>query len=112
MNRMDSFADGLMKHPEAHGLEGIGDQVISLPLKDLRRLAEVPPDVEFIRTLQAPSRRDYDATWYLPEIENQAFFHIRHRFCFRCQPGQVLCWERFDDFLARYKQLEERYGVS
>lgn len=110
MDRLDKMGEALLKHPETD-LSGVGNQIISIESSDLRRLADLPIDVEIVRTVPPPDRvYDVPISWTVPRPD-QTFLYIRHRFCFRCAPGQIMCTEPFDQFLRRFKELEKQYGL-
>ena len=107
VDRLGALGTSLLKHPEVH-LSGMGNQIISVPARDLRRLGqELPPKVEIIRSI-IPTINENPCL--LPDEDNLAYLHIRHVFCFRTPPRGMMCIEPFDEFLARYAQLESRYG--
>jgi hypothetical protein len=88
---------------------GMGDEVIGLPISELRRLSEIPADVQFIRILKHPRYGyQYDEDWTIPRNEEPTIYlHIRHRYCMRVSPGGMLAYGSLDEFLTRYRQLQE-----
>jgi hypothetical protein len=90
-----------------------GDQVICIRVKNLRRLAELPENVEIIKLLSFPRPRNYydvPDDWIPQPREIPVYLHIQHPFCVRCPPGGVMAIEDFDEFLKRFKELESQYG--
>lgn len=83
---------------------------------DLRRLAELPPDVRIVaiggelpwNTHRAAHQ--YPDEWiYKPRPpappDESVFVRIEHRYCCRTPEGGVLVCTPLDSFLARYKDL-------
>jgi hypothetical protein len=79
-------------------LEGVGDQVVCVLLKDIRDLGKLPLDVEIVKIIAGSDQE----RWIHPE---RLFMHIRHRFCIRHHESAPLCIERLNEFLERYRQL-------
>lgn len=88
---------------------GMGEEALMVPLDQIRRLNELPSEVEIVRVLPPPTRggRKYGSAWVrhdspFPEL----FLHIRHRYCMRVSLGEALMYGSFEHFLSRYAQLK------
>lgn len=96
-------------------LDGVGHEILAIPVADLRRVAEIPADVTLVRAVPPPVNRQaplYHEAWVpVPDYVHQppptVYLHITHRYCIRCLPGIPMCYGDLDRFLERYKDLTE-----
>ena len=92
-------------------IEGMGEEVIRIPLTEIRQLAALPADVEIVASLRSPERRGEGWTAGGEGAPPPCLWlHIRHRYCIRTPPGGVLPWTEFEVFLSRYWSLAAREG--
>lgn len=102
-NREDC-GEGECKGPR---VEGIGEEVLKIPIVRLRELGKLPADVEIVQILPDPAMRSAPG-WYVgsdPHDPPRTYVHIRHRFCMRVFPGNHLCIGDLEGFLERYYEL-------
>lgn len=114
-------------------LSGMGEQALSVKAEQLRRLHELPEDVDILGILPAlPNQPKLRAFHDFPDMvevynyqdhlprewvpypqrvlakERLLYLHIAHRYCFRgVHNGVPLCIEGFEEFLERYSKLAE-----
>jgi hypothetical protein len=96
---------------------GTGEQAIRVQVYELRRLNELPEEVQILGVLPELSR-DRSAYELQPDwvphprpkpLEARCLYvHVQHRYCFRgTENGAPLTVEDFEDFLRRWADLRE-----
>lgn len=91
---------------------GIGDMAIQLTAITIRRLHELPADVEIIRALppyERPPDGGLDYEWRKQmawEAPRAMFLHVRHRYCTRLTPGMLMEIIGLDEFIERYHTMK------
>jgi hypothetical protein len=88
---------------------GMGDWALCLPLSQIRRLSELPGEVQVVSTL--PDHRDVEERlqneWSMPpSLGYPLYLHIRHRYFPRMPPKAILECITLDDVLERFKVFE------
>lgn len=93
---------------------GMGDQALRVPLEMIRSIARLPADVRIVAVLPQYGSKGPTA-WSPTAGPTPLFLHIRHRYCMRLRPGDVLCHQHIDDFMYTYadmrRQENERAGL-
>ena len=88
---------------------GMGEEALVVLLGNIRRLNELPADVEIVRVLPPPKHiNEYGPEW----VSRQApfpplYLHIRHRYCVRVPISAPLMYDHLDNFLKRYRELAQ-----
>jgi len=77
---------------------GMGDEVVGIPIAEIRRVAVSPP-----------KRNGYASDWIpYPKLEDPVIYlHIRHRYCPRVYLNGTLSFSYLDDFLIRFRGIQE-----
>lgn len=89
---------------------GMGDEGIRLgTAHELRRLHELPHDVEVVRILPNRDRSVQYDPWrptqvLVPHLV-PIFVHVRHRYCSRVPAGAHMSYDTLTNFLKRYFSL-------
>lgn len=93
-------------------IKGYGEEVVRVPVRELRRLGELPPDVTIVRILhraEEPNPRvphEWMSTG-TPLPGTVLYLHIQHRLCVRAPVRSYLMISELQEFLTRYKELTE-----
>lgn len=81
---------------------GMGDQVIKVEMWELRRLNELSPEIRIVSALP-PWNAPRPTPWIPNPIPQPVYLRVRHRYCLRLNPGQLLTYDRFDSFLKSFE---------
>lgn len=98
---------------------GMGEQALRIQVYELRRLHEIPGDVEILAVLPDLPRQHVTGYGEIPSAwvphpkpaggTSYLYLHIQHAYCFRgVEHGQVLTIENLDDFLKKYESLRRQ----
>jgi hypothetical protein len=98
---------------ETGEIQGYGEEVLCIPVREVRRLCELPIDVVIARVAPPPPahRGSYAMEWMATGsptadyIDPAVYLVIQHRYCQRSTPGMVLTVGSLDGFLERYHEL-------
>jgi hypothetical protein len=82
-----------------------GDQVLKIPVDDIRALGILPRDIEVLGVIYP------DASW-VPETKNFVFLHIRCAYAFDRPEGQQLAIEKLYDFYERYISIGRDWAAK
>jgi hypothetical protein len=95
---------------------GMGHAALALDAKTVKRLNELPDDIEILRALPLPphwsqAASETERQWqYTPPwgTAQPIYLHIQHRFLSRMATGQVLEIMGLDELLDRYRTMASR----
>ncbi len=88
---------------------GTGYYALFLPWDQLRRIAELPPDVEAVRVLpgddKPPMMRANRNAWMAEPPPEPFYLLIRHPYFPRVPPNAHYCVARMDEVLDQYRVI-------
>jgi hypothetical protein len=91
---------------------GTGYYALYLPWDQLRRIAELPPDVETIRVLpgddKPPMERANRNAWMADPPPEPFYLLISHPYFPRVPPNCIYCVARLDEVLQQYHEVFHR----
>lgn len=89
-------------------IEGVGHEVLAIPLESVRELGELPADVQVMAVVRPPYAQASSYSEWVPDPIPRPpylYLHISHRYCIRCQRGAPMCYTSLEEFLQRYEEL-------
>lgn len=87
---------------------GMGHQAIRVEVHELRRLGEIPEEVRIIGTLPQWETRRGSNAWAPTSGPQPIYLYIKHRYCPRLGPNQVMMYDALDHFLRRFQESREQ----